>query len=433
MFVNLRTIAIFLFEYFLLISVCLLSWLLFIHSSRFNPLSKFFYVQDDYELYSIRAKQLENSSFKAADDLSEWLRKQNRTQTKLFHPFERNGTRFVCAAIMSKKRMESNVNYANQAAMAFLTRTPYKYERVVSFTVYNVEKNPGDNSDLLKLSRLVDIQNVSTQVDDTSQPRLKEIFDYSVILKSLYVNKCNYAILMEDDAILSYKWFESVSKALKQVRGKKNWLCIKLFSGYTLYDWTWRVYPSVILKIFFYASILFALKVYVLLFLLNFKKFVLRGYSYLGEFRQLYKSISYFSLFSLFVNSVGIFAWFNATSICPAGRGIRTYHTGFGAVALLLPSSILIQFSEYLNQTAYGYIDNKFSNFKPKDLLVDDFKIKNNLTEYIIEPSLVQHIGMHSSLYNRDTSQEGFKRMYKSLSFLDLFKPIQFDEQFVNS
>jgi hypothetical protein len=55
------------------------------------------------------------------------------------------------------------------------------------------------------------------------------------------------------------------------------------------------------------------------------------------------------------------------------------------------------------------------------------YREKNNLKEFIIEPSLVQHSGMHSSLYDRDTTLTGFKNLYKSYSFIDENLPIVFN------
>ena len=131
------------------------------------------------------------------------------------------------------------------------------------------------------------------------------------------------------------------------------------------------------------------------------------------------------------MNSLSLITIFYATSVTPCGVGVRPYSTGFGTVSLLIPYSKLILLSNYLNVTIYDYLNGRIDKISAKDLIIDSFKTQNNLTEFIIEPSVIQHIGRHSSLYTRDVeSSDGYKRMYKSFSWADSKKLIEFDPNY---
>jgi len=137
--------------------------------------------------------------------------------------------------------------------------------------------------------------------------------------------------------------------------------------------------------------------------------------------------LSALKIILLTVNSLSLIVIFYTTSYAPCGVGVRPYSTGFGTVSVLVPHSKLILLSNYLNQTVYAYLAGKINYINAKDLIIDTFKRENNLSEFIIEPSIVQHIGLHSSLYSRDSGNQGYKKMYKSFSWPDSKKLIRFD------
>lgn len=231
--------------------------------------------------------------------------------------------------------------------------------------------------------------------------------DYALILKYLHSIKCNNSIIIEDDAIISKNWFQKLDSATKQIN-RKDLAYIKLFTGYKFFDWDWIVNPFVILKIILLANFIFLLQFLIV--------------------KNLFKRrFSFIYLFILFVNSITLVVYFNATSVNPMGAGLHEYTTGFGAVAVMIPNERLLNVSKFFEDHVNGFLENHIMQSEPKDLLLNTYRLANRQVELIMEPSLFQHIGIFSSLYLRDVTSEGYQRMFKSFSFMYDFKLIEFD------
>lgn len=244
--------------------------------------------------------------------------------------------------------------------------------------------------------------------------RINEALDYALVMNDLTKLKCNNSLLLEDDALIANDWFSRLDSGLKHLSKRKDWAYTKLFTGYKLYDWDWVWYPSVIIKVLMLALFLHLVQYVIIHTLFPSRR------------------LSPLSLFLLFVNCVALVVVFNATLVNPVGAGVHEYTTGFGTVSVLVPMSKSTAIADYLKKRVNGFFENR-EHFQAKDLLLDEFRRTNRLREFIIEPSLVQHMGIYSSVYMRDVTSEGYRRMFKSFSFLSDFDPIKFDlEYFLN-
>lgn len=234
--------------------------------------------------------------------------------------------------------------------------------------------------------------------------------DYALVLKTINEMDCSYGLVLEDDAIISHNWFTRIQLALEQsnLKTRLNWSYIKLFIGYKLYDWEWLRYPSVIIKVLLFSIFLHIVQ-YTIIFNIYPKKF------------------SKITFFLVFVNSVALIVVFNATSVNPVGAGLHEFTTGFGTVSVLIPRHRLLNISQFLIKNVDDFITGRSRDFIAKDLQLDNFRKSVGDVEFVFEPSLVQHIGYFSSVYERDVSPEGYKRMFKSFSFVSHFNPIRFD------
>lgn len=301
------------------------------------------------------------------------------------------------------------------SAMALITRIKLKHENKVRIVILNL--NNDDSEDVNKFKSILHIERVSSLlIKPDKNERVKELLDYIAVIERFHRLKCNYTLLVEDDAIAALDWFESINDVLSNhLLNENNWIFVKLFTGYKLYDWDWLMYPEAILRVIFF-SIVFG----------TFQVFLIKN----KIKAKIWKLIV---IILIYLNSLLLISWLNTTSIHPVRSGLRTYNSGFGCVAVLYPRQILEnnKLVDYFKSTLENYISGRVNFFEPKDLLLDRFKKANNLTEYTIEPSVFQHIGMHSSLYARDASRNGFKTMFKSNSFIHTnelihFNPIKF-------
>lgn len=130
-----------------LAATALLTWSLLYFIMAQSSFSKYSHLVRDYDIYRERIRQDEKSAIEALDQLKLW-KAQKHASTHLFaqNTSIANKTgQYICAAIISKKRMGSSVNLAAQSIAALLTRTQLKYENKVHVIVFNVEENPVEN------------------------------------------------------------------------------------------------------------------------------------------------------------------------------------------------------------------------------------------------------------------------------------------------
>ena len=157
----------------LLTWLCLALWVHFFYASKFN------HYDATYQAFMARSRKLQESSQQAHTQLVELMERTASIGHKNNVLFNES-SRFLCVAVLSKNRINSNVNYVNQAVMSLLTRVDIK-EPKLTFILFNTEENPDNNKHALELSKLIHIESLSSNVIHPNNVRVKEAADYALV------------------------------------------------------------------------------------------------------------------------------------------------------------------------------------------------------------------------------------------------------------
>lgn len=351
-----------------------------------------------YEQYSNLMSNIEESSIQAREEFKAWWKNRN-----VLSP-DTNRTSFLCLAIMTRDRIGSSsskpVNHLNKIVMSLLTRTKLKHHSNIKLVVYNTQNIYSDN--LNQLGSLLHVRNL-TKNDRfrAGEIRLKEALDYAFILRDLSRLSCEYILISEDDVIFGHDWFDHLKQALNELRSSEFFV-VKIFTGYKMFDWTWLYHPQCVIEVLFWSFVTTVLSTMAL-------------YA---------KKLDSLSIWIIVINSIGLMSVLRALSTSPVASYTPVeYNVGFSCVSVVYPNNKkLLDLARYIESKSQSA-----DNFLAKDLQVESFREETGYKEYIVEPSLVQHIGMHSSLYRRDLTEQGYKKMFKSYSFMDFDKLVRFD------
>ena len=407
-----------------------LAWLLaFTYNFNFNSNSKYnFYAKNDADFMHTFDTYL-NESLNAIKHIEEWILMYS-IDKPLFNNIINDTANQLCVGIITKKR-HATYFYPVQSVASLLTRTKLKYQANIFITFLNVDDEPLKHDDLIYLDNLIGSVQVPAMNKDWNKtklvPKVKEAFDYAKIMEYFYTNKtaCKYALLVEDDSIAAFEWYEKIYEALRIVDDKEpkstsKWLCIKLFTSYRYFDFLTHM-PTLI-------------KTILVTFLASFIQMIVLISLRLIKF----KFLRHFELYALFLNTLLIVFWLNFTHISPLGYGISEYSIGFNTVANVYPRSILGALSLYIERYVKRYLHDAktdITSFLPKDLLLKEFKNEFRLKEYIVEPAVFQHVGLQSSFSQRLFDKFNiFKvqyRPFQSYSFnKEYLRPIVFDPNY---
>ena len=241
-----------------------------------------------------------------------------------------------------------------------------------------------------------------------------------------YTNRsaCEYTLLLEDDSIAAYEWYEKIRSVLSVLdnshdtsKGPSKWLCVKLFTSFRYFDFLTHL-PTLCHTLF---QICTASCVQILVF----------------TKLKLIRVKSLFYLLSL--NTALLVLWLDFTHISPLGYGLSEYSIGFNTVANVYPRSVLgalsVYIEAYLEKCVSDPTFDMNTRFMPKDLLLGEFKREFKLREYIVEPSVFQHVGIQSSFNQQDVAMSDiYKAQYRpfqSYSFnKEYARPIVFDPNY---
>jgi hypothetical protein len=328
--------------------------------------------------------------------------------------------KLVCLSVVTQDRFKSAagkaVNHLNKAAMSILTRTKLRHRNNLAIVLFSTQPaGRGHNSsNLNQLADLFRIRtvNLSSIVTSYTNARDKEALDYAFVLRETSKMNCSYVMVSEDDAIVKKDWFEILESVLNRAaKHKTDFFIIKFFTGYKLIDIDWLAYPSCVLTVIVYSAILT-----VVLMKVFFKK----------------KS-SIITAVLITISSVAVIFLLKSLSVSPVkSDDIYEYKTGFSTVSILYQNDKrLAEWIDFVENTIGSYLNNTSEFRMPKDLLLEKFLLDNKYKEFILEPSLVQHIGMQSSLEYRDLNEAKFRRMFKSYSFMDDYKLLKFDQNYL--
>ena len=399
------------------------------------PFSKnYFRVNSDSELID-RYNFYSKSSQNAINDLKKWMDKSER-KTKLFNKLNKNNS--FCVAVVSKERLgypnlEANTIIPSIASL--ITRIKLKHEDKVNIVVLNVDKNES-RSDLLLLSDLVQIVHIenpySMTLFENQHPKVREMSDHITILNWLYKRSCNYTLILEDDAIATYNWYEKTIDAINKLNSyTSDWFSLKLFTGFGKWDWVFDI-DSVIRSILFVFIFTVAQSLFLnyLISILNNASCSLkleflntRGFLNLRNIPKKYIAL-------IFLHTILFKLHINCTTSTPFGTGVREFLQGFNLVASVYSNNQLNLMSIYLETFFKTYMFNNVPGFIAKDELLKIYIKENHLREFIVQPSLFQHIGVFSSLSARGPDLKSLQNFnFESYSFEDNMKPIIFDKK----
>jgi hypothetical protein len=413
-------------------------WFLFIFLSLTCDFSKLYFFSKNTDHFLESFEIYEKSSLQALNDFEAWL-DQNLNNQKIFSKSTANTQHNVCIGILTKKR-SSEHSYTTQTVTSLITRIQLKYQNEVEITLFNTddEVNRKNNSEFNRLKKFLNYENIPSPsfVNNAEMSRLlkytiklKESMDYSYVMNRFYSNsQCKYGLIIEDDIITTFDWYSQLKNTLQNLEAHQcDWMMLKLFISYRNFEWLLLPYRWIVTV---FQAIIIALIEY-------------KIFSFFIETRKVNRR---FLILILFVNTIILLAWLNCYSVRPLGNGLINYAQGFNTVANVYPREKLKLLSNHLNKTNRQYLESG-KNFKPKDIAIEEFrrsssslwwfngfKYKLN-NEYIVEPTVVQHIGIYSSLSNDQSdinSQSLLKLQYRpfqSYSFRSHREPIQFDPQ----
>ena len=385
-----------------------LSWIILLLFSHLNHYSKFNHYELNFEKYKHKYQKFEQSAQKVKKQLANLVSKK---KNYLF--FNRQDAKYLCVGIISKRRNGNNPsNYVQQSIVSLLSRVSLKREDKLRIIAFNTDDFPEENHQLVQFKYLIKVVNITSNVKSPN-PRVKEAMDYSMMLEYFFKLNCSYSILNEDDSIFAENWFEILFHNLKrsELSAFDDWFLCKLFSGYIFFDISWVKNPNLAIFCRYIYTLILTCSIQICLHRLI-----------IGNKLNLI----YFVFF--FINSTIQTFVYISTSVSPQGDGFQYFWTGFGTVSVLYPQRSLQPLSLFLKEIVTSYVNKSSDFFEPKDLLIDCFREKNNFKEIIISPSLVQHTGMHSSLMFKEISSNGFRRMYKSFSFIDDLKVLNINQ-----
>lgn len=250
-------------------------------------------------------------------------------------------------------------------------------------------------------------------------------------MKRLYDKNCKYALILEDDAIATWDWFDKTMDSIEELNSLNDqWFCLKLFTSFQTFDWM-RNYTTVF-KSFLFVILFTIIQCILLKYFLKLKLLNLLPVTSVNSLEAL--NLTKKSILKIFLHTLFLKIYLNCTSAFSFGSGLNEFSQGYNTVAIVYPNKQLSLLSSNFEQHIDDLIKGKIPLLYPKDLLMNEYIKANHAKEYVIEPSLFQHIGVYSSLGNRGSDLKEFQYgPFESYSFEANLQPIIFKSDFWNS
>ena len=393
---KLRTVA---FELACLTVIVGVLWILSYVFGRNNMYSAFF----DHESYFKDVlKQHEKqriSALRAFEDLKQ-LVSEEKLQTPLFD----KGTN-LCVAILSMNRQGNfQQSYLTRLVMSLVKRMDWKREDI-SISILNMEPNPAEHMEANELGKYFRVKVPHRDTSDISPPEEKhgrshdlwnETIDYMAALET--VKQCRYALVLEDDALAAMNWDQKIDAVIKELDRKEKVFCVKPYFPYPSLGWEsgWRDFATLgalAVLTALLASLIFGTVLYG-------TRTKPKNSSKMFE-NQLERRTLGLSMLSpvctilLFLNFFEYYHALGRQHVLSPAKGLQERLLGYSLTAALYPQSIisgLIEFyRSYLKKTPHYRIATK-------DVIPYFFLKQAGLKEYVTNPSIFQHCGVHSSL-----------------------------------
>jgi len=200
------------------------------------PDGKFFPGVPDY----LQSYYLYNASAGVAlEDFNSWVN-ANGVSVPLFED-RMNMTNAtppkICVSIITAHRKGSPFKYIVQSTMSLLMRMDYRKNKdSVYIHVFNVDADPSHHSDVDHIRHLVPVTNIKGVIEESGsgfqvETKAHESADTAAIMRLIEKMGCEYPIFIEDDALATEGWVDSVNLAIEELKHQEEWMAIKLFSA----------------------------------------------------------------------------------------------------------------------------------------------------------------------------------------------------------
>ena len=202
--------------------------------------------EPDYALpQSLKQYSLyERSARESLKQLYEWTLKRGIElplfQNRLLSPQEPVK---ICVAIATTRREYSPFQYLVQAVSALLNRMNYAaHKDDVYIHVFNVDAEPTNHVEADLIRPLVPVTDVKIPLNPPEgfkvQANYQENVDSAEIVRLVAGMGCQYPIFLEDDALATTDWVESVLLAITQLEKlpRDSWFMTRLFVARSFYS-----------------------------------------------------------------------------------------------------------------------------------------------------------------------------------------------------
>lgn len=401
-----------------------------------------YYENDAARLESLAERRREESRQVLADI------REYKSRDDLDGPlFSRNQANRLCVCMITVAR-QGGADYLTQSIAALLSRTPWELQHQIRIFIHNLNSPPGDHKEALRLQDLVLVKSVSYDAElrpDSLGPgrtKLKETIDYITTLKVLLDSDCDYALVLEDDALAATNWAPDLLCTLRVLEssGPRPWIVLKLFSSFKWIPWFFgeshAIFDVFLLCVTTIAAMLSIIAIYWILITLLFRLGRQERDDF-GRFEYPKGRLVEPNMLSMLVLSisVGVFLYLmGRPNVFPYEDGIHSVSIGASAVANLYSRAGLKLLRDHLTNEFFRLKDEgRLSEMKNKDLhfrrIREEMFQKSGVSyhELVRLPNLFQHIGAHTSL----DKFSSFATEVVSPHFPDDEERIQFDERMV--
>ena len=211
-------------------------------------------------------------------------------------------------------------------------------------------------------------------LEEEKDYRRKAIFDYTYLLEHCIGSSAAYIAMIEDDTLAVAEWFRQAVAAIDEADAQKpDWLYLRLFFTEEFFGWNREQWPhylaSSILVVVIVASTLFSIR-------------LLSSYTGLSNLA--------IAIVCLLCTPACILLYFLAgkLSMRPLAPGVREMpNFGCCAQGLVFSQEIAPRVVDRLKRNEFGFVD----------MLIEEWANEEGLVRWAVVPSLLQHIGAHSS------------------------------------
>ena len=204
----------------------------------------------------------------------------------------------------------------------------------------------------------------------------KSLFDYHYLLDNCYRTKSPYIAIIEDDVLAVDGWFPRVMAAVDEITSNgDDWLYLRMFYTEIFLGWNQEEWPTYL----GWSSLAFLLLSSILITIRTFSP-------------RLRKDLSNptLAVIALICLPLCIALYFLAgrVSMQPPKTGVhRMDNFGCCSQGLLYPREVIPALRSHIEHGGTRFVDT----------VVEDAARQENLARWAIVPSLLQHVGAHSS------------------------------------